>query len=134
MQLTPTQLLKRTILTELFELNSFGEDFKIKTAPQTPEEIEIAWNCMREEGYGQDTCEEWRSGGIETNLPAPYSRYCETDILAKKIDGVWTAWVYEYGGGKHFEVSPFDWIEDAFFVDCKEEEKVMTVRTFSKKE
>lgn len=38
-----------------------------------------------------------------------------------------------YGGGKHGEPEAIDWIEHAYNLDCIEEEKLVVVRTFSKK-
>jgi hypothetical protein len=130
MQLTPTQLIKKAILTEILE---WAKDFEIKTIPETPEDIDKAWDIMRESDIGQDICEEWRQLGIDTDLPAPFNRNYEIDIVARKIENHWISWPYEYGGSKHQSFSPYDWVEDAEFVDCKEEEKLVVARTFSKK-
>ena len=130
MNLTATQLIKKAILTEIL---SWAENFKIKTVPETPEGIDEAWEIMLEDGIDQDTCEEWRQSGIDTDLPAPFNRNYEIDIIARKIENHWISWPLEYGGGKHQEFSSYDWVEDAEFVDCKEEEKLVTIRTFSKK-
>lgn len=36
-------------------------------------------------------------------------------------------------GGKHGEPEAIDWIEHAYDVECKEEEKLVVVHTFTKK-
>lgn len=63
--------------------------------------------------------------GMETNLhPKTSSRHYEIDVHAMQVDGVWVAWDYYYGGGKHGEPEAFDWISNARIVEC--EEKVVT--------
>lgn len=63
--------------------------------------------------------------GMETNLrPKTSSRYYEIDVHAIEVDGIWVAWDFYYGGGKHGEPEAFDWISNARIVEC--EEKVVT--------
>jgi len=88
---------------------------------------------------GQDydvVCEakyEVRGSGTETGLPAPSSRHYEAEsVAAQAPDGSWVGWTYWYGGGKHGEPEAIDWVEHAYDVECKEEEKVVVVRTFTK--
>lgn len=70
----------------------------------------------------------------ETVIPCDYSRNYESKSVAKKMkDGTWIGWTFWYGGGKHGEPEAIDWIEHAYYLDCNEEEKVVTVRTFTKK-
>ncbi len=81
----------------------------------------------------QDAGNEIRSSGIETGLPAPSSRHYEGDeVAAQSPDGSWVGWTYWHGGGKHGEPEAIDWIGSAYDITCVEEEKVVTVRTFSK--
>ena len=47
-------------------------------------------------------------------------------------DGSWVGWTYWYGGGKYGEPEAIDWMDDAYDLACTEEEKVVTVRTFTK--
>lgn len=70
----------------------------------------------------------------ETNIRREYSRHYESMSVAKKMgDGSWVGWTYWYGGGKHGQPESIDWISDAYELDCKEEEKVVIVREFTKK-
>ena len=48
-------------------------------------------------------------------------------------DGSWVGWTYWYGGGKHAEPEVMDWMGEAYPLDCVEEEKMVTVRTFTKR-
>lgn len=71
---------------------------------------------------------------METGLPAPSSRHYESEAVAYQyVDGSWVGWSYWYGGGKHGEPEAIDWMEDAYDVNCTEEEKVVVVRTFTAK-
>lgn len=71
--------------------------------------------------------------GMETNLhPKTSSRHYEIDVHAVQVDGVWVAWDYYYGGGKHGEPEAFDWISNARIVEC--EEKVVTKIEYKFKE
>ena len=80
-----------------------------------------------------DAQNEVRCMGEETELEASYSRHYESKQVAMKCkSGNWVSWTYWYGGGKHGQPGEIDWIEDAFYVKCTEEEKVVTVRTFVK--
>ena len=66
--------------------------------------------------------------------PSEYDRHYETKTVATQMDdGSWVGWVYWYGGGKYGEPEAIEWIEDAYDLDCVEEEKVVVVRTFAKK-
>lgn len=76
---------------------------------------------------------EFRGNGIDTGLRCEYSRHYETKSVAAKLDdGRWVGWTYWYGGGKHAEPEAVEWLDDAYFLECTEEEKVITVRTFSR--
>lgn len=69
----------------------------------------------------------------ETNLQSPYSRHYESkEVAAKMHDGTWVGWTYWYGGGKHGEPEAMDWIEDAYLLECKEEEMLVVRQTFEK--
>ena len=127
--LTATQLIKKAIVQRIAKQGK--DDFQLPT--QTPEEIEAAYELAVEKDLHWDIVNEMRDSGIKTNLPAPYSRNYETEIHAHFIDGQWVAFVYYFGGGKYGNAEEIEWMEDAFFVDCKEEEKLVTIRTFSEK-
>lgn len=64
--------------------------------------------------------------------PKTSSRHYEIEVRASKIDGVWVAWDFYYGGGKHSEPEAFDWISNARIVDC--EERVVTKTEYVFKE
>ena len=84
----------------------------------------------------QNSTYEFRdSFSEETNIECEWSRHYESKSVAKRLsNGKWVGYTYWYGGGKHGEPSSIDWMEDSYFLDCKEEQKVMTVRTFSKQD
>ena len=92
-----------------------------------------------DEGMGdwefEDAKNEIRCSASNTNLTAPNSRHYEPDQVAMKMSsGNWVSWTYWTGGGKHSNPEEIDWISDAFYVDCVEEEKTVVVRTFRKPE
>ena len=86
------------------------------------------------EDYLREAKDECRASGVKTDLPAPFCRHYVAREVAAQFGGQWVGWTYFYGGGKHAEPEAVPWIEDAYFLDCVEEEKVVTVRTFTKKE
>lgn len=94
---------------------------------------EDLWYKLKEQ---YDSCYEIEfefREGIETNLsPKTSSRHYEIDVVAAKIGGVWVAWDFYYGGGKHGEPEAFDWISNARIVDC--EERVVTKTEYVFKE
>lgn len=125
--MTAEQLLKYAIL----ELAFIWDDKVIRT-DMTGEEVDEEWDmadCIT------DAINEIRSGGEYTGLDAPYSRHYESDAVAVQApNGQWVGFTYWHGGGKHGEPESIDWIKHAYHLDCKEEEKVVTVRTFTKGE
>jgi len=128
-KLTPQQLIKLNILW----VDAKWQD---QTLPEemTGDEIDQLYE-VKNEDYGlQDASQDVRCGESETGLPAGFSRHYESKSVAIKIDGQWVGWTYWYGGGKHSEPEAIEWICDAYFIDCVEEEKVVTVRTFTKAE
>ena len=85
------------------------------------------------EDYGlQDAINEVRGSGIETGIDAPYSRHYESKSVGMKMpDGSWVGWTYWYGGGKFGEPEEVNWIDDAYDLAVTEEQKMVTVRTFT---
>ena len=74
-----------------------------------------------------------REGTVETNIPSPDSRHYESKSVAAKMpDGSWVGWTYWYGGGKHGCPEEIDWMDEAYNLDCLEEQKLVTVQTFTK--
>lgn len=124
--MTPEQLIKHAILLQAFEGG-------IEAREVTAENVDQVFDEVNGDDYElQDYKSEFRCGQVETNIKAPYSRHYECKSVARKMpDGRWVGWPYWYGGGKHGQPEEIDWMEDAYFLDCKEEEKVVTVRTFT---
>ena len=126
---TAPQLIKKLIVSIINE--QCYDDYNQPT--DTPEQVELAYDLAVEKRIHWDFEHEVRDSGMETNLPeAPFSRDYETEIRAQCIDGQWIAYPYYYGGGKHGRPECIPWIDKAYFVECKEEQKVVTVRTFTK--
>jgi hypothetical protein len=122
--MTPEQIIKYAILAEA--LDDVPADLTGDQIDELYEENEDA--C-------EDVKYEIREGRYETNLPCQHSRHYESQsVAAQAPNGLWVGWTYWYGGGKHGEPEAIDWIEDAYLLDVKEEQKMVTVRTFTKAE
>ena len=101
--------------------------------PYPCEDIDTIYADAEDEDELWDTLSEVRAGEVETGIPCEYSRHYESYSVAAKLpDGSWVGWTYWYGGGKHGDPESIDWMEDAYDLDCLEEVKLMTVRTFTK--
>ena len=125
--LTPEQELKLAILLEAIDYNVPNS----ATLDSSAEEIESIFNSF-EGGELQDAINEFRCSGEDTNIQSPYSRHYESKAVALEMPtGVWVGWTYWYGGGKYGEPEGIDWIDSAYFVSVLEEEKMVTIRTFS---
>ncbi|MRT30865.1 hypothetical protein [Herbaspirillum sp. CAH-3] len=119
-----SQKLKHMILLKLAEWD--GKELPLITA----ENIDRLYD---EDDQKWDAINELRGGEVETGLPTPYARYFEVKaVAAKYIDGTWVGWNYYYGGGKHSNPEAIEWIDEAYDVAVKEEEKLVLVREFSK--
>lgn len=125
--MTPEQKLKWAILARVAQWND-------KIAPDYPcSDIDEQYDELVSQGNHWDAKEEVRSGGVETGLDCDFSRHYESKAVAMKMpDGSWVGWVYWYGGGKHGEPGAVDWMEYAYNLECKEEEKLITVTTFKR--
>lgn len=121
--LTPEQKLKYAIL----DLDGLWSD-NIIPPDLTGEQIDDLWDeavCLTDAMY------EIRCSGTPTGLNAPSSRHYETEAVAVQCpNGEWVGFTYWYGGGKHGDAEEIAWIEHAYDVECFEEQKMMTVRTF----
>lgn len=101
----------------------------------TDEDIENMYNILQDSSDYWEAKEAIREGEVHTEIETEYSRHYESRSVASQLpDGSWVGWTYWYGGGKHGEPQAIDWIEDAYDLDCVEEEKMVTIRTFTKKE
>jgi hypothetical protein len=126
--MTPEQMLKHAMLLTLL-------DGVRPATPITADNVDKFFDDENIEDDIQDAKSEMRGGEVETGLPCPWSRHYESKSVAAKMpDGSWVGWTYWYGGGKHGEPEAIDWMDEAYFLDCAEEEKVVTVRTFTRKE
>ncbi len=125
--MTPEQKIKYLVLANAGHMDGkpFGE--------VTAEFVEEAFARLDEEGDLQDATEEVREGKVETGLRTDWSRHYESKAVAAQLpDGSWVGWTYWYGGGKHGEPESVDWMDQAYDLSCVEEQKLVTVRTFSK--
>lgn len=125
-----SQKLKHLILLRSAD---FGAEFP--DGPISSDNIDAIYEKALENDDGslQDARSEIRCSGQNTHLAAPSSRHYEGDAVATRyLDGSWVGWTYWHGGGKHSEPDAIEWIDDAYDVICVEEQKMTTVRTFSK--
>ncbi len=125
--MTPEQKIKHAIL------NIVAKWADAPAPDVTAENVDELYEAA-DESYVQEARSEVRSGEEETGLPCDWSRHYDESksVAAKMPDGSWVGWTYWYGGGKHGEPEAIDWMDDAYDLDCAEEEKVVTVRTFTK--
>ena len=130
--MTPYQKLQYLILSKAAKW-----DDEIELGEVTPENIDDLWDEYENQDSIYDATNEIRqSWDEETDIPCgEWSRHYESKSVAAKMpDGSWVGWTYWYGGGKHGEPEAIDWMESAYNIDCVEEERVVTVRTFTKRE
>jgi hypothetical protein len=121
--MTPEQKIKHLILNKIAE----WEDVPLPDV--TDENVDELYDALDET---QDAQSEIRGGQVETGLPAQWSRHYESKAVAAQApNGSWVGWTYWYGGGKHGEPEAIDWMDEAYDLNCKEEEKVVVVRTFT---
>lgn len=125
--MTPTNKIKTTIL--LKARDEWGAILSKDPISVTEEELEMLY-------YNTDTQDvsyEFREDEIVTDIKCDWSRHYESrSVAAKMFDGSWVGWTYWYGGGKHGCPESINWMESAYDLECKEEEKLVVVRTFTK--
>lgn len=125
--MTPEQKIKWAILAKTAKWQ------KKELGNVTADNVDELYGELTETGGHLDGMSEIREGEFETKLPCESSRHYESKSVAAKMpDGSYVGWTYWYGGGKHGEPESIDWMQDAYAVECKEEEKLVIVRTFSK--
>lgn len=128
MNMTPQQKIKHAILLRVAEWKKTPLVVEVTAA-----NVDDLYEELVDNGEHWDALNEIRSGEVETNLPREWSRHYESKAVAAEMpDGSWVGWTYWYGGGKHGEPEAIDWMNYAYALDCKEEEKVVVVRTFTK--
>jgi hypothetical protein len=136
--MTAKQRIKREILLRCREASD-GEDahlFPFRPEDlETPAGIDLAWrsteDCDDVSDWLQETAREFRYGNYETDIGPDYSRhYSSKSVAARLRDGTYVGWTFWYGGGKHGEPEAMPWMEDAYLLEMKEEEKMVVVRTW----
>lgn len=134
MEMTPEQKIKQLILVKIEEWNQDPD--AVQFAKELDAEgVDEQYEALVEAEEHWDGVSETRQGEVETEIPCEWSRHYESkSVAAKAVDGSWVGWTYWYGGGKYAEPEAIDWMSDAYNLDCVEEEKVVTVRTFTKVE
>jgi len=127
--MTPEQKIKHLIIASIAAREEV--DMPVVTA-ENVDEVFDEFDEKYEDSV-QEAKYEIREGEVETGLPCDWSRHYESkSVAARTPNGEWVGWTYWYGGGKHGEPEAIDWIEDAYDLACVEEEKLATVRTFTK--
>ena len=127
--MTPEQKLKWAVL-------DVAARWKKEPEPSFPcDNVDEMYSELIEADGHWDAEAEVRGGDVETGLKCEWSRHYESKAVAMKFpDGSWVGWTYWYGGGKHGEPSSIEWMDDAYDVDCHEEEKMVVVQTFKARE
>lgn len=127
--MTPEQKIKHLALCRVAEWNDEA------APPFEAQAVEALWDALVEDDLHWDAQSDVREGEVETGLKCEWSRHYESkSVAAKAADGSWIGWTYWYGGGKHGEPEAVDWMDAAYDLDCVEEEKVVTVRTFTQRQ
>lgn len=127
-QMTPQQAIKYIIIADICHRN--GADI---AADMTGEMVDAVYDAAVQDGDHWDAESQAREGEVETGLDCPLSRYYVAKAVASKVpNGLWVGWTYWYGGGKHSEPEDLPWMESAYFLECAEEERMVTVRSFSR--
>lgn len=128
--MTPEMMIKKQILDDANQDDIINFCEKI-----TEENVEDLYaHMLVDSDLNWDLEAEFREGDFESNIESEYSRHYESKSVAKKLsDGTWLGWTYWFGGGKHGSPEEIDWMNEAYLLDVTEEEKVLTVRNFTKK-
>lgn len=128
--MTPHQKLKHIVLLRAVE----RDNIPILDVHITKETVDELYDEWRRDWRLQELGNELRSGDVVTNVPHEYSRHYESKSVAvQTLDGSWVGWTYWYGGGKHSEPEAEPWMNKAYNLSCTEEQKLVTIRTFTKK-
>ena len=119
--LTAQELIYKQMISDAIDSDTSIKEYISQC--DEPEQYEDLWGHLKS-NINSDICDcieyEMREG-LETNLTSKTSsRHYEIDVHAMQVDGIWVAWDYYYGGGKHGEPEAFDWISNARIVECEE--------------
>lgn len=122
--MTPAQKIKHAIM-----INAEIEMSEHISANEIDELYDENLDELYDEKYN------FREGNVETcNIEKEYSRHLESKTVATLTQHGWVGWIYWYGGGKYAEPEAIEWINESYDLICKEEEKLVIVRTFTKVE
>ncbi len=125
--MTPEQKVKSKIL-------AVDAGYRDETIEVTAENVDRLYARLVNDSEHWDAMNEVREGEVETGIPCDWSRHYESKSVAAKMpDGSWVGWTYWYGGGKHGCPEEVSWIDGAYDLDCKEEEKLVVIQTFTKR-
>ena len=133
MSMTAEQILKAAILEQVAEwIKDDGDTNLVLEGPfDTQEKIDAAFEAIEDHGLDDDASEaesELRNSYTHvTGIECVSSRHYSTSSVARQFGGKWVGWTFWYGGGKHGEPESVEWMEDAYFVDAKEETRVVLV-------
>ena len=145
--ITPENALQKEIIVRVLEgswceeLQAYlrGADLSVSqesiASSDDGEIIDSVYGLLLMGDWTQDYTEELKSSGERTSVKAewnPMERHYEAEERAVKTQHGWVGYTYWSGGGKHGEPSGVPWMEDAYWLDCQEQEKTVTVRTFKK--
>jgi hypothetical protein len=138
--MTPEQKVKWIIIRRVYEKANKLDDLPEVTKENVDSLFEeTEYKCADRCGEGSfpylcDVVDEVRNGENDTDLDTPSSRHYESKAVAARApDDSFVGWTYWYGGGKHGQPESIDWINEAYDLDCKEEEKLVKVRKYTRK-
>ncbi len=125
-KMTPEQKLRWAVLAKVASYDG-------KPPPAYPcSNVDELYDALVEADEHWDALSEVRCGQFETGMGCGWSRHYESKAVAMQMpDGSWVGWTHWYGGGKHGEPEAVPWMDDAYEVECKAEEKTVVVRTFT---
>lgn len=119
--LTAQELIYKALIDEACEIDKV--DFIVNNYDADVPDSEFGYNLWNHLlgvcGECYEIESEFRDGVVANLQPKTYSRHYDVCVKAAEIDGVWVAWDYYSGGGKHGEPEAFDWISNARIVDCE---------------
>ncbi|EMB2321487.1 hypothetical protein ACN1NW_000450 [Acinetobacter baumannii] len=122
---------KESLIENFPDIFETEDSWEVLIKKITPENVDKVYAEIEYEDDIYNARNEIREGE-KTNLsPKNWSRNYEIDAVARQINGLWVVWDYYYGGGKHSNPEEIEWVEEARFADCKEEEVTVIKRTFT---
>lgn len=126
--MTAEQAIKREVCLMVMD-NKYASTPKQDIAEKNVDEVYSSIDDSEDSDTLHEMESEFRSSYThETGIECDYSHHYESKSVACKLrDGRWVGWTYWYGGGKHGDPDAVGWMEDAYFLEAKEETKVVLV-------